>query len=134
MRAILLLLGLILVCGCSTVSPYRVGRVTTVGYLLSKDKLSEEQVATIKKVYMAFEYAAENAKPEDAQNFDQVVKQTLRQHITDDRIYSAAVELVDLYWKDIQDKLFSDRVSKAELVSRIKEFHRGTKEALQDYQ
>lgn len=130
---IALLLFIMLVCGCSTVSPYRVGRVATVGYLLGKDKLSEEQIAVVKKVYMAFEYAAENAKPEEADKFDVLVKATLRQHIVDDRIYTAAVEIVDVYWKDIRDKLFSSNCSKEELIVRIKEFHRGTKEALNDY-
>ena len=137
-KLLLALVVMLVVSGCETLKwedvdkedvAYRVGRVTTLGYMMKKDDLTPEQLDMVKKVWTVFDVMAGKINGEDASKFDVIIKEKLKSKIQDKQQYMIACELVDMVWKDLIARVDLSECSNNELVKIVLALHKGIKEA-----
>jgi len=148
MRSILLMtvISMAMLCtGCATflgqdgskptIDPYQLGRASTVAYLLTKDKMDEDHVKTIKTVYMVFEGSILLVTGENAILFKSILKEEVTKALNgkDPKYLIIASQIIDFYWDKLTNQVDMTSVGKEDAVQVLTKFYKGTKDALNEY-
>jgi hypothetical protein len=145
MKRLFLIVCLMSVCllctNCVTVGsnakvdPERFGRLTTVAYLATKDKMDEDHVEAVKTVYGVFD-AILSGEMDETEEFKAILLAKLAEEVGEDNpeVVMIVNEIVDMYWGELVDRYGKVLEDYKTQISILKSFHKGIEAALEDYE
>lgn len=137
-----MLCAILLCSGCATVGtgssgvdPERFGRLTTVTYLATKDKMEEKHVEAIKQVYSVFD-ALLSVETDEGQEFKSLLLAKLAEEVgeDDEEVLMIINEIVDMYWEELVARYGNVLEKYSAQIKILREFNKGIKAALEDYE
>jgi hypothetical protein len=113
--------------------PYLIGRVVTIAYVHTRDKLDADKRKAVTEVYAIFNDLMMSLNDEDTTHFELLLKEKVIQKVDNEAARILALEVIDRYWSRLNDQVPYGELKADRRINVLREFHRGIQEALKDY-